>query len=78
MIEMSEANDKEIFNGNTILLEISEENNRHIYVYIGGNLVCSFLTNDFIYDYFSNMGNNLIPFSRAKGMENIYFLTPQF
>ena len=46
MTAMSGAFDKSFFNGNTILLKISEENDRHRYVYIGGNMVCSFLTND--------------------------------
>ena len=46
MTFFSEARDKEVFDGNTILLKVSEENNRHRYVYIGGDQVCSFLTND--------------------------------
>ena len=78
MTEMSGANDKDVLDGNTILLKISEENNRHRYLYIVGNMVCSFLTDDFIYEYISNMGNNLIPYSIAIGMENIYFLNPHF
>ena len=78
MTEFSGAKDKDIFNGNTILLKIGEENNRHRYVYIGGDQVCSFLTNDKIYKYISNMGNNLLAYSIAIGWENIYFLTPYF
>ena len=78
MTEFSGAEDKEVFNGNTILLKVSEENNKHRYLYIGGNMVCSFLTNDKIYKYISNMGNNLTPYSIAIGWENIYFLTPYF
>ena len=78
MTEFSGAEDGEVFNGNTILLEISEENNKHRYVYIGGDMVCSFLTNDKIYKYISNMGNNLTPYSIAIGYENIYYLTPYF
>ena len=46
MTEFSGARDKKVFNGNTILLEIGDENNKHRYVYIGGDQVCSFLTND--------------------------------
>ena len=38
----------------------------------------SILTNDKIYEYISNMGNNLTPYSIAVGDENIYFLTPYF
>ena len=67
-----------MFNGNTILLQIGIENNRYRYVYIGGDMVCSFLTNDKIYKYISNMGNNLTPYSIAIGWENIYYLTPYF
>ena len=78
MAEFSGAEDKEVFNGNTILLRVTEENNKYRYVYIGGDMVCSFLTNDRIYKYISNMGNNLTPYSIAIGWENIYFLTPYF
>ena len=78
MTEFSGAEDKEVFNGNTILLKIGEENNKHRYVYIGGDMVCSFLTNDKIYKYISNMGNNLTPYSIAIGWENILYLTPYF
>ena len=78
MTEISGARDKEVFNGNTILLKIGEENSRHRYVYIGGDMVCSFLTNNKIYKYISNMGNNLTPCSIAIGWENIYYLTPYF
>ena len=78
MTEFSGARDKEVFNGNTILLKIVEENKKHRYVYIGGDMVCSFLTNDRIYKYISNMGKNLSPCSIAIGWENIYYLTPYF
>ena len=70
--------DKKDYDGNTILVKISEENNKHRYVYIGGDMVCSFLTNDKIYKYISNMRNNLTPYSIAIGWKNIYFLTPYF
>ena len=78
MTKFSEALDKKVFDENTILLKVSEENNKHRYVYIGGNMVCSFLTNDRIYKYISNMGKNLTPCSIAIGWENIYYLTPCF
>ena len=48
MTAMSGAFDKSIIDGNTILLKISEENDRHRYVCIGVNMMCSFLTNDTI------------------------------
>ena len=67
MTEVSGARDKEVFNENTILLKIGEENNKHRYVYIGGDGVFSFLTDDIIYKYISKMGNNLVPYSIAIG-----------
>ena len=61
MTEFSGAEDKQVFDGNTILLKIGKENNKHRYVYIGGDMVSSSMTNDNIYEYVSNMGNNLSP-----------------
>ena len=78
MTEFSGARDKKVFNGNTILLKIGDENKKHRYAYIGGDQVCSFLTNDKIYKYIPNMGNNLTPYSIAIGWKNIYYLTPYF
>ena len=78
MTEFSGSEKRQIFDGNTILLKIAEENNKHRYVYIGGDQICSFLTNDKIYKYISNMGNNLSPYSIAIGYEYIYYLTPYF
>ena len=75
---MSGAFDRSIYDGNIILLKISEENDRHRYVYIGGDMICSFLTHDNKYKYISNIGINLTPFSVAIGEENVYFLTPHF
>ena len=42
MTEFSGARDKEVFNGNTILLEIGKENNKHKYIYIGGDMIVHF------------------------------------
>ena len=67
MTMFSGAFDKKAFDGNTILLKISEENEKHKYVYIGGDMVYSFMTSDNIYGYISNMGNNLCPYSVATG-----------
>ena len=78
MTEFSGTEDKKVFDRDTILLEIGKENNKHSYVYIGDDMVCSFLTNDKIYKYISNMGNNLCPYSIAIGFENIYYLTRYF
>ena len=46
LTEISGSRDKKVFNGNTILPKLSEENNKYRYVSFGGDLVCSFLTND--------------------------------
>ena len=78
MTEFSGAMDKEVFNGNKLLLKIGQENNNYRYVYIGGDVVCTFLTNDKVYKYISNMGNNITHCSIAIGWENIYYLTPYF
>ena len=78
MTMFSGAFDKKIFDGNTILLEISEENNKNHYVYIGGDMVCSFITFDNIYEYTSNKGNNLCPYSVTTGEEKYYLLAPNF
>ena len=75
---ISEAFDKSVFDGNTFLPNISEENVKHRYVYIDGDMICFFLTDDDISQYISNMGSNRTPYSIARGEENIYILTPQF
>ena len=78
MTMFSGALDKKVFHGNTILLKISEENEKHKYVYIGGDMVGSFMTSDNIDEYISNMGNNLCPYSVATGEENYSLLAPNF
>ena len=78
MTAISRTLDKLVFDWNTVLLKISEENDKHRYLYIGGHMICSFLTNDKFYKYVSNMGNNLAPYSIAIVWENIYFPTPHF
>ena len=78
MTALSGAFDKNGFDGNTILLKVGIENGRNKYVYIGGDMVCSFMTNDNIYEYISNMGNKLTPYSLATGEENYYLLAPNF
>ena len=47
-------------------------------LYIGGDMICSFVTEDNIQKCMSYMGNNLTPYSIAIGDENIYILTPHF
>ena len=45
---MSKALDKSVFDGITILLKIGEEFGNYRYVYIGGDMIYSFLTDDTI------------------------------
>ena len=78
MTALSGAFDRGCFDGNTILLKVGVENGKNKYVYIGGDMVCSFMTSDNIYEYISNMGNNLSPYSIATGEENYYLLAPNF
>ena len=78
MTALSGAFDKSCFDGNTILLKVGIENGKNKHVYIGGDMVCSFLTSDSIYEYISNMGNNLTPYSVATAEENYYLLAPNF
>ena len=78
MTLISGAFEKTVFDGNTILLRIGEKNDKHRYVYIDGDMICSFLTKDNNYKNISNMGNNLKPYSIPVGHENVYFLTPHF
>ena len=78
MTALSGAFDKACFDGNTILLKVCIENGKNKYVYIGGDMVCSFMTSDNIYEYVSNMGKNLSPYSFATGEENYYLLAPNF
>ena len=79
MLSRAGALDKSVSNGNTCLLKLSEENNfKNKYVYMGGDMVCSFLTNDCVYNYISKMGINLILYSIAVGEDNVYVLSPYY
>ena len=75
---LSGAFNEGCFDGNTILLKVGIENGKHKYVYIGGDMVCSFMTIDNIYEYISNMENNICPYSVATGEKKYYLLAPNF
>ena len=55
MAKMSGACDKSVFDGNAFLLEISEEYGRYRFMYIGGDMICSIVTNDITYKNISNI-----------------------
>ena len=78
MTALSGAFNEKCVDGNTILLKVGIGNGKHKYVYIGGDMVCSFMTSDNIYEYLSNMGNNLSPYNVATGEKNYYWLAPNF
>ena len=50
----------------------------NINMYTSVVIWCAFMTSDNIYEYISNMGNNLSPYSVATGEQNYYLLTPNF
>ena len=70
MTEFSGANDDPNFDGNTILLELEDNE----YVYISGCEICKFKTDDKIVDYISLMSNNMIPYTFAVGEKHTYFI----
>ena len=76
MTMFSGALDKKVFHGNTISLKLSKENLKNKYVFIGGDMVCSLLTGDNIYENFSDMGNNLCPYILATVEEIFYLMAP--
>ena len=78
MTAITGAFDKRCIEGITILFKVGIENGKHKNVYTGGDMVCSFMTSDNIYEYVSNMGNNLCPYSVATGEKNYYLLAPNF
>lgn len=55
--------------GNSILVKVKS----HSYIEIGSDIY-QFETNDEIYDYFSEIGNNDVPYPIALGTENTYFM----
>ena len=74
MTKFFEAEDKEEFDGNTLLLEC--ENTE--YVYISGLEAFKFKTGDKIIEYISLIGNDMIPYTFAVVEKCTYFLSSQF
>ena len=74
-VKVCDMFEKSIFDGKTIVLKINDENDKHKYVYVGGDMINSFRTIDNVSKNISNMRNTLTPYSIAVGHENI-FLSP--
>ena len=70
MTEFSEANDSSDFDGNTLLIEVEDNE----YVYVSGLEIPKFKTDDKIIEYISLMGNNMIPYAIMIGERYTYFL----
>ena len=68
--------DESLYGGNSMLLEVCEENNKNRFVYVGANIIHSFVTTDQILENFFNIGDNIIPYSMDIGEKKIYFLSP--
>ena len=78
MAMFSGSFDKPVFDGNTTLLKKNGENGKNKFLFIGGDMIASFLIIDDIYEYVSNIGNNLCLYSIATGKENYFLLAPNF
>ena len=74
MTQFSQAEDKDSFDGNTLLLEC--EDNEH--VYIPRLEISKFKTNYKFIDYISLMGNNLIPYAIVLGEKYTKFLNNRY
>ena len=70
MTQFSGANDRADFDGNTLLIQVDDNE----YVYISGLEISKFKTDDKIIDYISLMGNNMIPHAIMIGEKYTYFL----
>ena len=70
LTEFSGARDKNVFDGNTLLLECEDNE----YVYISGLEISKIKTDDKIIDYISLMGNNMVPYAIMIGGKSTYFL----
>ena len=57
------------FLGNSILLQLSEHN----FISVGWDIY-AFTITDKIVNYFSNMGNNMVPYPVMLGTQNVYFM----
>ena len=70
LTQFSEANDSFDFDGNTLLIEVEDNE----YVYISGLEIFKFKTDDKIIEYISLMANNMLPYTIAVGEKYTFFL----
>ena len=70
LTQFSEAIDSFDFDGNTLLIEVEDNE----YVYISGLEILKFKTDDKIIEYISLMANNMLPYTIAIGEKYTYFL----
>ena len=70
MTQFSGAHDSSDFDGNTLLIQVEDNE----YVYISGLQIFKFKTDDKFIEYISLMGDNMIPHAIMVGERYTYFL----
>ena len=74
MTEFSEAEDEDVFDDNTLLLECED----YEYVYISGFEIFNFKADEKIIDYISLMGDNMCPHVVLSGEKCTYFIAHHY
>ena len=74
MTDFSGARDKNVFDGNTLLLECGGNE----YVYIFGLEITKLKIDDKIIDYISLIGNNICPYAIIVGEKYTYFIAHHY
>ena len=70
MTQFSGANDSSDFDGNTLLIQVEDNE----FIYISGLEIFKFKTDDKFIEYISLMGNNMVPYPIMVGERYTYFL----
>jgi len=65
--------DDNMWDGNTVLIQIESENDKFRYVHIGATIY-EFSTSELIIRYYSKMGNNTVPDPIGESENYIYFM----
>ena len=74
MTQFSGAVDSPDFDGNTLLIQVEDDE----YIHISGLEVFKFKTDDKIIEYISLTGNNMVPYPIVVGERYTYFLQPYY